>query len=722
MDETESLTADRFSRRVPHRRGNMQMVQNVLLIWLDNKIDTNDPDYRNAITRLRCVINSINIFTDHDQCVNFLRDISNENICMIISSALCENIVPLIHDIAQLHTIFIFCGSKAEHEQWVSAWSKIKGVFTEISSICEALKQVAQQCEQNAISMSFIGTGDDIAEKKLDELEPSFMYTQILKEIFLKIKFQQQHITEFIDYLREQFFENDHKLKTIKEFEEKYHDITPIQWYARECFLYSMLNCALRMMDTDVVIKMGFFISDLHRHIEELHLEQFDDDSSRRCFQVYRGQGMAPDNFEKMKKTKGGLISFNNFLSTSQNHNAALAFAESNQSNPELVGILFVMVIDPSKSTTPFAFIKHISNYQDEDEVLFAMNSVFRIGNIKSMSENNRLFYVDLTLTNDNDKDLHMLTHRIREDIFSKGEGWEQLASLLRTIGRPDKAQEVYETLLNQTTNESQRAFLYNQLGWAKRQQGKYLEAITLLRKSLEGYEKTWPTNHPDVAWPYHNIGMTYNNMGEYERALSFHEKALAIRKQSLSPNHPDLAASYSNVGITYNNMRKYQRALSYFEKTLEIRQQILPSNHPTLAACYNNIGLVYKKMGEYRQALLYYEKALEIRQKSLPPIHSDLGDSYSNIGVVYRHMDEYSKALSFHEKALEIRQKLLPTHPSLAMSYDNIGIVYDKMGEYSKAYSFYERAVQIGEQSLPTYHHNLRQWRKNFENVKKKL
>ena len=305
MDETVSLIADTFSRRVLHRGSNIQMVQNILLIWLDNKIDTNDPDYRNIITRLRCVVNSINIFTNHDQCVNFLRDISNENICMIISSALCQNIVPLIHDIAQLHTIFIFCGGKAEHEQWARAWSKINGIFTKISSICEALKQVAQQCEQNAISISFIDTGDDIAEKKLDELERSFMYTQILKEIFLKIKFQQQHITEFIDYLREQFFDNDHKLRTIEEFNEKYHDITPIQWYARECFLYSMLNCALRMMNTDVVIKMDFFISDLHRHIEEIHLEQSVNYSFRRCFKVYRGQGIAPDIFRENEKSQG---------------------------------------------------------------------------------------------------------------------------------------------------------------------------------------------------------------------------------------------------------------------------------------------------------------------------------------------------------------------------------------------------------------------------------
>jgi len=43
---------------------------------------------------------------------------------------------------------------------------------------------------------------------------------------------------------------------------------------------------------------------------------------------------------------------------------------------------------------------------------------------IKSMSENHRLLQVDLTLTSDNDKDLRVLTDRIREEIFFDSHGW----------------------------------------------------------------------------------------------------------------------------------------------------------------------------------------------------------------------------------------------------------------------------------------------------------
>jgi hypothetical protein len=53
-----------------------------------------------------------------------------------------------------------------------------------------------------------------------------------------------------------------------------------------------MLNRALRLVDVGIIIKIGFFICDLHRQIEQLHNEQFTSKNSSNKFPVYRGQGM----------------------------------------------------------------------------------------------------------------------------------------------------------------------------------------------------------------------------------------------------------------------------------------------------------------------------------------------------------------------------------------------------------------------------------------------
>ncbi len=35
-----------------------------------------------------------------------------------------------------------------------------------------------------------------------------------------------------------------------------------------------MLTCTLRLMDVNIIIRMGFFTGDLHSHIEQIHSKQ----------------------------------------------------------------------------------------------------------------------------------------------------------------------------------------------------------------------------------------------------------------------------------------------------------------------------------------------------------------------------------------------------------------------------------------------------------------
>jgi hypothetical protein len=137
------------------------------------------------VTQLRRMVNDVNTFTDGDGCIQFIEDINDNKICMIISGSLGQHIVPRVHNMSQVDSIVIFCGNKKRHEQWTKEWSKIKGVFTEITPICEALKQASRQWEQNAILISFVATGGDATNKNLNRLDPMFMYTQIMKEILL---------------------------------------------------------------------------------------------------------------------------------------------------------------------------------------------------------------------------------------------------------------------------------------------------------------------------------------------------------------------------------------------------------------------------------------------------------------------------------------------------------------------------------------------------------
>ncbi|CAF1262994.1 unnamed protein product [Adineta steineri] len=493
----------------------MQRIQNVLLIWLDNNIDENNTDCSNTIKQLKRVVNNVNTFTDGEECVEFIQTITNNKVCMIISGSLGKHIVPHMHDMSQIDTIFIFCNNQEWHKQWTKEWPKIKGVFIDITSICEALKQAAHQCEQNAISISFLASN-----KKLDQVDPSFIYTQILKEILLTINFEDKHMNEFITYCRDVYNDDENELINVNQLQKTYRNNIPIWWYTWDAFLYRMLNQALRSMDVDMIVRMGFFINDLHHDIQRLYSEQFDGQQSDKTFTVYRGQSLSKEDFTEMTKTKGGLLSFNNFLSSSKNRNTALKFLQQVATNPDLVGILFVMSINSACSTTPFASITDVSHFHMEDEILFSIHTIFRIGDIKAIEGNNHLYEANLALTSDNDQDLRTLTDRIRQETFSDSGGWERLGLLLTKMAQFTKAQEAYEILLHQATHKSDKALIYHQQGIIKRNQGEYQEALPSHAKALTIRQQSLSSNHPDLAMIYYYTGKVYDYMGNYLKAF----------------------------------------------------------------------------------------------------------------------------------------------------------------------------------------------------------
>ena len=289
-----------------------------------------------------------------------------------------------------------------------------------------------------------------------------------------------------------------------------------------------MLNRALRTLDAEVIVNMGFFIHDLCKQIQQLHHQQVSSYKGKPLV-VYRGQRLSKTDYEKLSNTIGGLLSFNNFLSTSQKREKSVEFIPLALHDLDKLSILFVITIDPNIFTTPFASVGDLGYFKDEAEIVFSMHSVFRIGTVKQMSDENNLYYeVQLQLTADDDPQLRALTERMESKV-KDGTGWERLARILLKIRQLDKAEELYTMLLKQTCDKSDRAYYYNHFGHLKHAEGDYKMAIEYYEKALEIRQKTLPSNHPDLATSYHSIGSVYRSMGEYSKALSFLEKALEI-------------------------------------------------------------------------------------------------------------------------------------------------------------------------------------------------
>ncbi|CAF2078714.1 unnamed protein product, partial [Rotaria magnacalcarata] len=135
-----------------------------------------------------------------------------------------------------------------------------------------------------------------------------------------------------------------------------------------------------------------------------------------------------------------------------------------------------------------------------EKEMLFTMHTVFCINEISQMHENSRLWEVQLTLTNDDDP---------------------QLAALTQCIQREIVAEKLYMELLKNTSHDSDRVLIYDQLPCVKKKQGAYTEAVSYIKTSLKINRRPLPEDHPDLAAFCNNIDQVYQNMIDYSKALA---------------------------------------------------------------------------------------------------------------------------------------------------------------------------------------------------------
>lgn len=673
-----SMPASSNSLQIKH-----QMTQNYLVIWLDGNIDSNNPDCANTLQELRNIVNKVNLCTTSEQCIQFLNDMADEKAFIISSGSLGLRIMSTIHDMPQVDAIYIFCGNKAYHDQWAKEWRKIEGVFTSIEPICESLKKAAYRCDHDTIPMSFISKQTmkeavESEQENLDQFDPSYMYSITFKEIILEMdEDEETAVKELIQYCRSK----DILESEIEEFKRQYQEKSAIWCYTRKMFVYGMLNHALRTLDMEAMGKLGFFIRTLHRQLEQLHKQQ--SDIFQKQFIVYRTQGFVEEDFRNLQNSKGGFIAFNNFLSAHKEKNIPLEFIQHTlEKNPNIFGVLFIITIDPSKiaqSTIAFAVIDSHSTISTKNEILFTMPTVFRVNDIKQTNNKSRIWEVQLTLTDDHHPQLAVLLNRMKEQI--DGYGWYRLGKLMLAIGHFNQAEELYNELLKNVSNDSNEAYIYQELGRVKWHQEQYDKAIEFYQKSLDIKLKSLGENHSSLVSCYTNIALVHKKTGNYQKALDFYKQAQKILEQTLPKNHQDLFPLYNSIAEVHEKMKDYSKSLQFYIKAFEISKTTLPLNQLSLALSHNNIGRQYKNMGEYPSALEFYEAGLEIIKKVLPSNHLSLAMFYNDIGEVHKNMHNCSKAISVLDAALAIRRKSLPSgHPLIQETVDNIQGVRKKM------------------------------------------
>jgi len=95
------------------------------LIWLDAQVDTSEEN-RQAQKQLRNIINHFITFDNEDDCQQYISTISpQDRVILIVSGQLGQTIVPQIHSLIQIASIYVYCRNKQTNEQWSKSFTKV---------------------------------------------------------------------------------------------------------------------------------------------------------------------------------------------------------------------------------------------------------------------------------------------------------------------------------------------------------------------------------------------------------------------------------------------------------------------------------------------------------------------------------------------------------------------------------------------------------------------
>jgi hypothetical protein len=94
------------------------------LLWLDSTVD--EPVNQNTQRKLRTLINYFKKFQNVNECQHYIEQRSeNDRLVIIVSGRFGREVVPNIHQLRQISSIYVFCMDKQANKKWADNFSKV---------------------------------------------------------------------------------------------------------------------------------------------------------------------------------------------------------------------------------------------------------------------------------------------------------------------------------------------------------------------------------------------------------------------------------------------------------------------------------------------------------------------------------------------------------------------------------------------------------------------
>ncbi len=248
------------------------------------------------------------------------------------------------------------------------------------------------------------------------------------------------------------------------------------------------------------------------------------------------------------------------------------------------------------------------------------------------------------------------------------------------------------------------------------KEQGRFDEAETLLRPTLDARRKVLGIEHSETLTSMHNLAALTYERGRLDEARALLEELIPLKDRVLADDTDRRFASRNTLVLVLARQGAYAEAETLARDTLGRRRVVWGDDHPLTLSSLGNLAFVHQEMGALEEAEHSFRELLEARRRILGSEHSDTLLAAQNLATVQSQLGKFEAARLLLEEVLTAyRASLGESHPRVLMSTHNLARTITKAGDPDTAVGMYESMLPTAVVRFGADHHLVATFRGGF-------
>ena len=249
-------------------------------------------------------------------------------------------------------------------------------------------------------------------------------------------------------------------------------------------------------------------------------------------------------------------------------------------------------------------------------------------------------------------------------------------------------------------------AYLLRQAGTYHSERLNYDEAETLLKRSLDLYDRKHADRHEEAAVLCNNFGTLRVKRGNYAEARRMMLRAVAHFKRAPAATRLQMAQVMHNLGSLYLAQKRCEKAALFFRRVGPLRAELLGAENVITASTDASLAYVYFFQKRYAESEALFNATLKIYATQPDAAPLERAAILSNRAALFIELGRFSEAEADLELALQIRGAHQRTEDAEAgQCRRRSAQAWAGQGRFAEADAEHQRAIEILTRTLGAGH-----------------